>query len=57
MTETPTQIEHNIRVVHVITGEHIICNFGQIREEVDGQQKFVAYQLSVSYTHLTLPTT
>ena len=45
MTETPTQIEHNIRVVHVITGEHIICNFGQIREEVDGEQKFVAYQL------------
>ena len=32
MTETPTQIEHNIRVVHVITGEHIICNFGQIRD-------------------------
>ena len=45
MTETPTQIEHNIRVVHVITGEHIISNFGQIREEVDGEQKFVAYQL------------
>ena len=41
MTETPTQIEHNIRVVHVITGEHIICNFGQIREDY----KFVAYQL------------
>ena len=50
MTETPTtdapvQIEHNIRVVHVVTGEHVICNFGQIREEVDGEQKFVAYQL------------
>ena len=50
MAETPTtaapvQIEHNIRVVHLITGEHIICNFGQIREEVDGEQKFVAYQL------------
>ena len=45
MTETPQQppvsIEHNIRVVHLITGEHIICNFGQIREE----DKFVAYQL------------
>ena len=41
MTETPTQIEHNIRVIHVITGEHIICNFGQIRED----DKFVAYQL------------
>ena len=41
MTETPTQIEHNIRVVHVITGEHIICNFGQIRED----DKFVAYRL------------
>ena len=50
MTETPTaeapvQIEHNIRVVHITTGEHVICNFGQIREEVDGEQKFVAYQL------------
>ena len=41
MTETPTKIEHNIRVIHVITGEHIICNFGQIRED----DKFVAYQL------------
>ena len=44
MTETPQQppvaIEHNVRVVHLITGEHIICNFGQIREE----DKFVAYQ-------------
>ncbi len=44
MTETPQQppvtIEHNIRVVHLTTGEHIICNFGQIREE----DKFVAYQ-------------
>ena len=48
MTETPqapVQIEHNIRVVHIITGEYIICNFGQIRDEVDGEQKFVAYQL------------
>ena len=45
MEETPTQIEHNIRIVHLITGEHVICNFGQIREEVDGEQKFVAYQL------------
>ena len=41
MTETPpVSIEHNIRVVHMVTGEHIICNFGQIREE----DKFVAYQ-------------
>ena len=56
MTETPQQapdassdpgatIDHNIRVAHLITGEHVICNFGQIREEVDGEQKFVAYQL------------
>ena len=46
MAETPAsdpsvQIEHNIRVVHLVTGEHVICNFGQIREE----DKFVAYQL------------
>ena len=58
MTETPqndapTPIAHNIRVVHVITGEHVICNFGQIREEVDGEQKFVAYQLLYPLT-LTL---
>ena len=52
-TEAPVQIEHNIRVVHVVTGEHVICNFGQIREEVDGEQKFVAYQLLYPLT-LTL---
>ena len=44
MTETPqepsVQIKHNIRVVHLTTGEHVVCNFGQIREE----DKFVAYQ-------------
>ena len=44
MTETPQQppvtIEHNIRVVHLTTGDHVVCNFGQIREE----DKFVAYQ-------------
>ena len=48
MTETPQNtvpIEHNIRVIYLQTGEHVICNFGQIREEVDGEQKFVAYQL------------
>ena len=39
--DNPVQIEHNIRVIHLVTGEHIICNFGQIREE----DKFVAYQL------------
>ena len=45
MTETPqnqtAQIEHNIRVIYLLTGEHVICNFGQIRED----DKFVAYQL------------
>ena len=52
MTETPqqapnassdpaTQIEHNIRIVYLTSGEHIIANFGQVREE----DKFVAYQL------------
>ena len=48
MTETPQApitVDHNIRIVYLQTGEHIICNFGQIREEVDGEQKFVAYQL------------
>ena len=44
MTETPveaTPIEHNIRIVYLTSGEHVICNFGQVREE----DKFVAYQL------------
>ena len=43
MTETPAQspvqIEHNVRIAHLITGEHVICNFGQIREEFDGEGK------------------
>ena len=34
-------IEHNVRVVKLITGETVISNFTQIREE----EKFVAYQL------------
>ena len=39
--DTPIQIEHNVRIVYLVTNEHVICNFGQIREE----DKFVAYQL------------
>ena len=56
MTETtssPVEIAHNIRVVHLVTGEHVICNFGQIRETIEGEEKFVAYQLLYPLT-LTL---
>ena len=57
MTETPqqapdassdpaTQIDHNIRIVYLTSGEHIIANFGQVREE------------DLSLIHIwTLPTT
>lgn len=38
---TETQINHNIRIITIQTGENIICNFTQVREE----DKFVAYQL------------
>jgi len=38
MAET---INHNIRVIHLVTGENVICNFTQIREE----DKFVGYQV------------
>jgi len=34
-------MKHNIRVVHMITGEYLICNITQIREE----NQFVGYQL------------
>ena len=34
------EIPHNIRIIHMITGEHVICNFTQVRED----DKFVAYQ-------------
>lgn len=44
-----TPIEHNVRIIHLMTGEHIICNFTQIREE----DKFVAYQMLYPLT-LTL---
>lgn len=44
-----TPIEHNVRIIHLMTGEHVICNFTQIREE----DKFVAYQMLYPLT-LTL---
>lgn len=34
-------IDHNVRIIHLMTGEHVICNFTQVREE----EKFIAYQL------------
>ena len=34
-------INHNIRVAQLVTGESIICNFTQVREE----EKFVGYQV------------
>tara|TARA_B100002019_G_scaffold255565_1_gene238355 strand:- start:860 stop:1261 length:402 start_codon:yes stop_codon:yes gene_type:complete len=36
-----TTIDHNVRIIHLMTGEHVICNFTQVREE----EKFIAYQL------------
>lgn len=44
-----TPIEHNVRIISLMTGEHVICNFTQIREE----DKFVAYQMLYPLT-LTL---
>ena len=44
-----TPIEHNVRIIHLMTAEHVICNFTQIREE----DKFVAYQMLYPLT-LTL---
>ena len=43
MTQTPTDngIPHNVRVIHTVNGDHVICNFTQVREEVDGENKFV----------------
>ena len=38
----PSEINHNVRVIHVQTGEHVICNFTQIREDVEGESRFVA---------------
>ena len=44
-TSVPQTVDHNVRVVTLVTGEHVICNFGQVRENQDGEEKFVAYQL------------
>jgi len=52
MTQTmtdPVSINHNVRIIHLMTGEHVICNFSQIRED----DKFVAYQMLYPLT-LTL---
>ena len=46
MSET---IDHNVRVLKLVTGDDIICNFTQVREE----DKVVAYQLLYPLT-LTL---
>ena len=46
MAET---INHNIRVAQLVTGDTIICNFTQVREE----DKFVGYQVLYPLT-LTL---
>ena len=29
--QDPNEINHNVRVIHVQTGEHVITNFTQIR--------------------------
>ena len=42
-------IDHNVRIIHLMTGEYVICNFTQVREE----DKFVAYQMLYPLT-LTL---
>ena len=34
-------IQHNIRIVTLASGENVICNFSQVRED----DKFVAYQM------------
>ena len=34
-------IQHNIRIVTLASGENVICNFSQVRED----DKFVAYQI------------
>ena len=37
----PNEVTHNVRIVTLMSGEQVIANFGQVREE----DKFVAYQL------------
>tara|TARA_B100001778_G_scaffold119967_1_gene98515 strand:+ start:350 stop:811 length:462 start_codon:yes stop_codon:yes gene_type:complete len=45
MTQTPDNaIPHNIRVIHTVNGDHVICNFTQVREDIEGESKFVSYQ-------------
>ena len=34
-------INHSVRIVTLVTGDNLICNFTQVREE----EQFVAYQL------------
>ena len=40
-------IQHNVRVIQIVTGEHVICNFTQVLEPgpEGGEERFVAYQL------------
>ena len=37
-------INHNIRIVHFITGEHVVANFAQVKDP-EIEDKIIAYQL------------
>ena len=37
-------INHNIRIVHFVTGEHVVANFAQVKDP-ENEDKIIAYQL------------
>ena len=45
---------HNVRIVSLANRERVLCMFGEVRSE--DKEKVVGYRMSVSDTHLTLPT-
>ena len=42
--QLPAAVNHNIRIVHFVTGEHVVANFAQVKDP-DDEKKIVAYQL------------
>ena len=53
MTEqVKLKTNHNIRVVNLATGEHVLCMFGEVRGEED---KVIGYRMLYPY-NLTLGT-
>jgi len=44
MTQEALKSNHNIRIVNLTTGEHILCIFGEVRDDTE-ERKVIGYRM------------